>query len=106
MKVLIEVASDGFVKVYADKGAQVMMINRPHVTSLKGGVLADQLIDEALPFSWRAVYYPSNVRCAGLPSKLTVEKLAEKVDDQVWWKWLFDKTKYWHKNLVFRALKV
>lgn len=106
MKVLIEVASDGYVKVYAEKGAQVIMINRPHVVNAKNGEMTDELIDEALPQSWREVYYPSNVRCAGLPRKLTIKKLEEKVDDQVFWRWMFTTTKYFYRKLVFEAMKV
>lgn len=63
--ILVEVAADGFIKVYGHKHIQAKIINRPSVATSELGCQVDELIDNALPVRYREIYYPNNIRATG-----------------------------------------
>lgn len=79
--VLVELCSDGFVRVYGRKSIHALVVNRPHASTSKAGILVDELLDEVLPFSHKQIFYPSAIRATGLLRKLTAERLRDILDD-------------------------
>ncbi len=81
--VLVELYSDGFVRSYASKNVNIIIINRPHAATLEGGMLAEQLIDDILPFNFKAVYFPGMIRATGQLKRVTptsIKRRLERID--------------------------
>lgn len=64
--VIVEIHSDGFIRVYGDRHIQAKIINRPLAKTAAAGRLVDELIDSILPQRFADVYFPGNVRATGL----------------------------------------
>ena len=73
--VLVALSSDGFCQVYGSKSVSVLIINRPHVTSARAGIIVDNLIDEILPIRFREIFYPSAIRGTGQVTRMTARQL-------------------------------
>ncbi len=78
--VLVELYSDGFIRVYASKIVNVVIINRPHAATLEGGRLAEQLIDDILPINFKAVYFPGMIRATGQLKKITPTSIKQRLE--------------------------
>lgn len=73
--VVVELHSDGFVRVYGDKCVSAIVLNRPAVRSARAAIIAEQLIDECLPIRHRDVYCPGRVRATGQVRRITVDDI-------------------------------
>ncbi|MFO0203064.1 MAG: hypothetical protein ACK528_08030 [Alphaproteobacteria bacterium] len=77
--VVVELNSDGFVRVYGSKQVNAKVVIRPHVTTQEQGRQVEELIDTILPKNFTAVYYPGMVRAWGQVERITPTQLAARV---------------------------
>ena len=77
--VLVELNSDGFVRVFGSKSVNARVIVRPHVTTQEQGRQVEELIDEILPRSFTTVYFPGMVRAKGQVERITPTQLATRL---------------------------
>lgn len=76
--VVIEVAADGFITVYGS-GVDCRIVIRPWASTVKAGLLVDELIDEALPHRHRQIRCQRSIAATGQVRKLTPERLRSTV---------------------------
>lgn len=67
---LVEMYSDGYLKVYGEENLRCEVINRPHCSTAEAAQTAEQLIDESLPYQYRNICWPGKVRASGFLRKI------------------------------------
>lgn len=67
---LVELYSDGFVRVYGDKSLRCQIFNRPHCNSVELAKRAEELVENALPLPYREIYFPGMVRSTAIHRKI------------------------------------
>ena len=77
--VMVEVYSDGFIRVYGSKSVMVRVVIRPHVTTVEQGRQVEELIDAILPRPFALVYAPGMVRASGQVERITPTQLAARL---------------------------
>jgi len=80
--VLVEIAADGFITVYGDQHVQVRIINRPIASNAENGCRLDELIGWILPWRYREIYWPGNVRTYGHIQRMTLAGVQHRVAQQ------------------------
>jgi len=82
LPVVVELYSDGFVKVYSEARARVRIVNRPHVVRDSAAPLADEWVEMQLPPRHQEVYWPGCVRATGQVRKVRPSDLLRRLTDQ------------------------
>ena len=77
--VVVELNSDGFVRVFGSKQVNARVIVRPHVTTPTQGRQVEELIDTILPKPFAGVYFPGMIRAKGQVERITPTQLAERL---------------------------
>lgn len=77
--VVVELYSDGFVRVYGSKQVNARVIVRPHVNTQEQGRQVEELIDTILPKTFTTIYFPGMVRAWGQVERITPTQLAERL---------------------------
>lgn len=77
--VLVVLHSDGWVEVYGSPEVDVQMVVKPHCRTAEGGVLAEQYIEQQVPYRHCRLYCPSGptLRAVGLCRRETPEQLID-----------------------------
>lgn len=81
VNVVVELNSDGFVRVFGPKNVNVTFVSRPSVSSQESDRILDRLIDECLPIRFAEVFNPSYIRGVGMVEKRTVENVISIVQN-------------------------
>ena len=78
--VVVELAHDGFVKVYGERHVRAKVVQRPGASgsTVRMANLVDEWVELELPRAYRSVYYPTAVRATGTYERLTVRELTER----------------------------
>lgn len=79
--VVVEVAGDGYTKVYGERHVRVKIVQRPLAHKSvrdRVSIAVDDWIDASLPRPFREVYYPSAVRGAELCKPIMLRDLIDQ----------------------------
>jgi len=80
--VLVVANSDGYLEVYGDKSlVDVHIVNKPHMTSDEGEILAQEYMELELPKRHRDVFWPVNLVDTHQVRRMTPDDLAQRETD-------------------------
>lgn len=102
--VLVELCADGFVRVYGSKSVNVIIINRPRAGTSATEQTVEELIDGAIPFAFKKIYYPGMVRCTGHFRPMDVENVYSHLANAYLFAAVSKDKSVNHRSVVLSAL--
>lgn len=80
-KVLVVLSSDGCVEYYGEEGVSVKVVVKPHAETVDGEILAERYLETKLPWSWRELYVPGNLKARDVARRVEpMDLLHAKMD--------------------------
>ena len=70
-QVLIVAHADGWIECFAERHIDVRIVIMPDVNTPESEILAEQYIESSIPEVYRKIYWPGNLRSAGMIEKIS-----------------------------------
>ena len=83
--VLVKLAADGKVTVFAERDVQVLIVNEPEAYTPQQEIESEKLLDEILPYYFKDVHWPVNLRASGWWRPIREETICQKLDFATAW---------------------
>ena len=75
--VLVEIASDGFLRIHAPENVDVRIVHRLTTTTPENATLDEERLSRRLPQRHREVYWADHVRAVYMPRTLTAKEVLQ-----------------------------
>jgi hypothetical protein len=73
---LIVLHGDGYVQAFSEKHIDVRIAVCPYMESPEGEILAEEFLELSLPWRYRELYWPGNLRAMGIACEARPSEIA------------------------------